>query len=92
MSDTIKEHCIGPVSWDHYIGHVHVHRIYEWERLRALEREKKDGTEEEKMELMLDAQYCLSCLDQNTKVNKIYNIEHQLTNKTSIYNYTKLPI
>ena len=43
MSDPIMDHCNGPVSWDHYI---HVHRIHEWQRLRGLGGEEKDGTEE----------------------------------------------
>ena len=38
------DHCNGPVSWDHY---VHVHHIHEWERLRGLGGEEKDGTEED---------------------------------------------
>ena len=44
MSDPMMGHCNGPVSWDHY---VHVHHIHEWERLRGLGGEEKDGTEED---------------------------------------------
>ena len=50
MSDPMMDHCNGPVSWDHY---VHVHHIHEWERLRGIGGEEKDGTEEGNTELTL---------------------------------------